>query len=474
MKRVVFVLVDGARPDVMQALLDRGDLPNLARHVIERGGYTTGTTVFPSTTGVGYIPFLFGRYPGTAGIPGIRWLDRARAGGGWLDQWTAARSYCGVQGGWINKDIQAGRSLFEMVRSEAICTPITRGLSKGAHRIALKRMLLGGAAHYNARYAGLDEAVAASWVAALDDPWRFMFVVFPGVDGLTHFTEPWHESVLGAYRAMDRALGTFLDRARKLGEPPHVIVASDHGAGAIRHHEDIAVWLELHGAATIRHPVHVWRRNARAAVMVSGNASVQIYLDPRSGDPAPGTESSFPPDLIPMLSDLPAVRLAAFREDDGALAVVRKGERARLDEQGGLVSYTPVAGDPLELGGPVLADDREMLALSRGTSLPDSPRQILQLFATSRAGEIMLAAESGYDFRGPWEIPEHHSGHGSLTPDHMLVPVAATIPLPESPVRTVDLMPTILELLGEPVPPGLDGVAISQLDPQAEPSCDPA
>jgi len=25
---------------------------------------------------VAYIPFLFGRYPGSVGIPGIRWLDR--------------------------------------------------------------------------------------------------------------------------------------------------------------------------------------------------------------------------------------------------------------------------------------------------------------------------------------------------------------------------------------------------------------
>lgn len=454
-------------------LLDQGDMPNLARHVIERGGYTTGTTVFPSTTGVGYIPFLFGIYPGTAGIPGIRWLDRARAGGGPVDQWSAARSYCGVQGGWLNRDIQAGPSIFESVPSQAICTPITRGLSKGAHRIAFKRMLLGGAAHYNARYAALDEAVAASWVAALDDPWRFLFVVFPGVDGLTHFTDPWHESVLRAYRLMDRALGTFLEKARGLGEPPQVIVTSDHGAGAIRHHEDVAVWLELHGVPTIRHPVHVWRRNARAAVMVSGNASVQIYLNPRSGNPVPGTESSFPPDLIPMLTDLPAVRLAAFREDDGALAVIRRGERARLDEQEGLISYTPVQGDPLELGGPVTADDREMLALSRSTSLPDAPRQLLQMFATARAGEIVLAAETGYDFRGPWEIPEHQSGHGSLTPDHMLVPIAASIPLPASPIRTVDLMPTMLELLDEPVPPELDGIAFSNLTLLKEPMCDP-
>ena len=34
-RRAVLILIDGARPDVLQTLLDRGDLPNLARWVIE-------------------------------------------------------------------------------------------------------------------------------------------------------------------------------------------------------------------------------------------------------------------------------------------------------------------------------------------------------------------------------------------------------------------------------------------------------
>lgn len=473
MKRVVFVLVDGARPDVLQMLRERGDLPNLSRHVIERGGCTTGTTVFPSTTGVGYIPFLFGRYPGTAGIPGIRWLDRARAGGGWRDQWTAARSYCGVQGGWINRDIQAGPSMFDAVPSQAICTPITRGLPGGAHRMPLKRMLLGGPAHYTANYPSLDRAVAASWVAALDDPWRFLFVVFPGVDGLTHFTDPWDETVLEAYRLVDRALGRFVERARQLGEEPGIIVASDHGAGVIHQHEDIAVWLENHGVRTLRHPMHVWRRNARAATMVSGNASVQIYLEPRSGRAAPRTESEFPPDLLPMLSDLRSVRLAAFRDDAGRLTILRRNERASLVEEDGLIRYLPATGDPLGLGGMVEARDRDVLARSLTTDLPDAPRQLLQVFASPRAGDIVLAAAPGSDFRGPWEIPEHRSGHGSLTADHMLVPIAATIPLPAAPMRTVDLMPTMLEMLDVPIPSGLDGLPASALAALPEASFDP-
>src|SRR5205809_5813806 len=63
-RRVVFLLIDGARHDVLRALLAQGDLPNLARWVIEPGGLTVGTTVFPSTTGVGYFPFFLRPFPG--------------------------------------------------------------------------------------------------------------------------------------------------------------------------------------------------------------------------------------------------------------------------------------------------------------------------------------------------------------------------------------------------------------------------
>src|SRR6266702_4361479 len=241
-RRVVFLLIDGARHDVLRALLAQGDLPNLARWVIEPGGMAVGTTVFPSTTGVAYIPFLFGRYPGTANVPGIRWLDRGAVarGSGLRSQWRAARSYCGVQASWINRDIACGPSIFELVpQSLAICTPIIRGLRRGAHLMPQRRALLGIAAHYFGTYDALDRAVADAWVAAAGEPWRFLFVVFPGPDGLSHLLDPCHPRVLEAYRRIDRALGRFVARARTGGELPTLFVAADHGASVVREHCDI-------------------------------------------------------------------------------------------------------------------------------------------------------------------------------------------------------------------------------------------
>jgi len=468
--RAVMVLIDGARVDVLRDLLHRGDLPNLARWVIETGGLRTGTTVFPSTTGVAYIPFLFGRYPGSVDIPGIRWLDRRRAGegGGWREQWRAARSYCGVQGGWLNTDIVATPSIFDLVpESIAICTPLTRGLQAGAHRCALRRVVLGSVAHYAGTYPALDRAVARAWLDAADEPWRFLFVVFPGVDGISHLKDPLHPAVLESYRLVDRAIGAFVARVRKQGrELPAFFVVSDHGMTVMREHTDPAVLLERDGVPTLRHPVQVWRRGARVATMVSGNASVQLYFDPRSGRERALTESEIPETILERLLALPAVRLAACRADSAGGIVVRtQNARARLMESAGLVRYEPESGDPLGLGGPLELDDRDLLSRTRETDVPDAPRQLLQLFRSPRAGDLALAAAPGADFRGPWEIPEHRAGHGSLIVEHMEVPIAASVALPETALRTVDLMPTILERLDVAVPSGvaLDGVPFSRL-----------
>jgi arylsulfatase A-like enzyme len=53
----------------------------------------------------------------------------------------------------------------------------------------------------------------------------------------------------------------------------------------------------------------------------------------------------------------------------------------------------------------------------------------------------------------------------------MEVPIAASVALPDAPLRTVDLMPTILERLDVIVPSGVvfDGVSFSKIVATAEP-----
>ncbi len=465
-RRAVLIVLDGARPDVLLSLLSKGDLPNIARSLVEPGAVRVATTAFPSTTGPAYIPFLVGRFPAAAGVPGIRWFDRdeqrTRAG-----RWRAARSYCGVQAGWINRDLDPTPTLFELTPSVGVCSPITRGLPPAAHLMPVRRALIGSAAHYVPRlYAKLDDAVAEHWSAAAMLSWRFLLVVFPGIDGVTHFDGPLAETVEDRYRAVDRALGRFLARWRShVREPlPDLFLVSDHGASDVRQHTDLALALEGRGTPTVRHPIHVWRRGARAAVMVSGNGSAQVYLDPLSERRRPLAGAEIPDDLLDFLVSLPGVDLVALRDGHGGVRVRSgRGSATVTDVAGSVRIANDGDGDVFAIGASGVFEDRALLERTLPGPLPDAPRQLLSLLAERRTGDLVLSAKLGFDFRDDWEIPEHRAGHGALIREHMLVPLAASIPLPDVPMRTADLMPTILERLGVAAPDGIDGVPAASL-----------
>ena len=104
--------------------------------------------------------------------------------------------------------------------------------------------------------------------------------------------------------------------------------------------------------------------------------------------------------------------------------------------------------------------DRESLRLTFTSDYPDAPAQLLQIFRSSRTGDWVLSARKGYDLRRRFEHPEHRSSHGSLEKEHMLIPFLINTPLPEEAVRSVDVFPTLLTLLGKEVPLGIDGVSL--------------
>ena len=59
--------------------------------------------------------------------------------------------------------------------------------------------------------------------------------------------------------------------------------------------------------------------------------------------------------------------------------------------------------------------------------------------------------------RARHENPEHCSSHGSLLKEHMIVPLAINAKISGDYIRTVDVFPSILELLGINIPDNLDG-----------------
>ena len=104
----------------------------------------------------------------------------------------------------------------------------------------------------------------------------------------------------------------------------------------------------------------------------------------------------------------------------------------------------------------------QWLAATCATDYPDLPAQIVAYFRSHRAGDIALFAAPGWDFN-----TVNRAGHGGLRPGDMHVPLLLAgpgiAPGRLAATRTVDVMPTILHLLGRPVPPGLDGRPLVQV-----------
>jgi len=135
--------------------------------------------------------------------------------------------------------------------------------------------------------------------------------------------------------------------------------------------------------------------------------------------------------------------------DAGGAAIVRR--------RAGKIAYEPLTGDPLSRGGPRSGSPRDWLEATWDADYPDAAYHLLDQFRSDRAGDLLVIAREGFDFRRRFEVPEHRAGHGSLTRSHMQTPVWSSQPLPAEPLRTVDLFPAMLDWLDTPQPTTLDG-----------------
>lgn len=77
-QKIIFFLLDGTNESIFSEMLEAGELPYLKKlrdgTLIEshKGIYSRSTSVWPSTTGPAYAPFLMGVYPQKSGLVGIR------------------------------------------------------------------------------------------------------------------------------------------------------------------------------------------------------------------------------------------------------------------------------------------------------------------------------------------------------------------------------------------------------------------
>jgi hypothetical protein len=459
---VILLVADGARPDALTG--DLSGLPAL-RRLRDEGGLHEVTSVFPSVTGPAYTPFLLGRFPGPIGVPGLRWYDRARTAAGWPDH---ARSYVGYEMGRINRDLDpAAPTIFELVpNSIAALSVVTRGLS--SHRriggLSARSALRAAVTHFRGRpevWLDLDREVGHSVVERMrQERPDYLFAALTGIDKASHARGHEDGLVREAMRIVDDVAACLRHDAERGGywHDTHLWIASDHGHSAVHTHDDIAGAVASEGHRTLAHPWSM-RVAPDAAVMVSGNAMAHVYveLEERTRTGWTGLAPRWSPLASTLLArpsvDLVLLPLSANRCE------VRSSERgtAVVERVGDLFRYNRARGDPLDVGLDVEGGADVAYDATRHGAYPDAIVQIAALSASARAGDLILSATPGYDFRDRYEPIPHRSAHGALHREHMLVPLLTNRPPAREPRRTTDLFASTLAALGVTPPAVLDG-----------------
>jgi Type I phosphodiesterase / nucleotide pyrophosphatase len=459
------IIADGVRPDSLAHSIDSGHLPALAA-LREEGQLSTITSAFPSVTGPAYAPFLMGRYPGSIGLPGLRWYDRSRRVAKLAGH---SRSYVGAEMRLVDRDIdRASPTIFELAKpSLGALSVIWRGLRR-RERIGQSAAFVARAAatHFRGNVRGwlaIDRQVGEEAALRLrTQRVRFAFIALTGIDKTSHAKGQDAQIVIDAMRIVDDTVAQIRSDAERDGrwKKMHLWVGSDHGHSPVREHEDLVALICGWGYTTLAHP---WAFNASAdvAVMVSGNAMTHLYLDleqeTRPWWPSIGDKWN---DLAERLLTRASVDLLIL-PTSAASCEIRARDRgsATLTWAESRYSYTPRSGDPLGIGVQNSLDDGDAYDATIASDYPDGLVQIAHLIASPRCGDIVLSAARDWDYRARYEPIPHVSSHGALHREHMLVPLLLNRAPSGIPRRTVDVMPSALAALAIMPPKTLDGIS---------------
>ena len=468
-KSVVIFFVDGLDRTQMMGLLEAGELPNINKYFVEGGvGVQHAVTSMPAITYPNSVSLLTGCFPGHHDIMGNLWFDRQTLE---IPDYIHADSFRSV-----NEHFDR-RTIYEVLHDHftvSVQFHTRRGVTH-----TFDNLVATGFDWYTHNFSAVDGRVGYTLtdvirLANREKRWpTVMTYYFPGVDETAHRYGSTSRTYDEALMTADHSIGIVCDaiEASELADQTYFVLTTDHGhvpTPADRHF-DLTGWLEqeydLRVLGKRLKSKSYERRLERltqfdAILFTDAGRRAVIHLRGRGGWYS-RPEPAFVPEFAEALSQLPAVGLAVWR-DPRAHVQIRSSSgcafvERKIEAETALYRLTIEGTDPLgytddpTLRVHVVAgwhDSRTWLAATATTAYPDFVPQVIEMFDSPRAGDIVLFAAEDWAFDG-WQ-----SGHGSCLARDMLVPMYFSGPdLPAGTridyARNVDIMPTILDLLGE-------------------------
>lgn len=498
---MIFV-VDGVNATIFDEMLQAGELPAIDEFLYSRGLYTRRAVGnIPSVTLANLTSIATGRFPGHHNITGINWFDRYSLI--WRNYETLLQK---------NKlDLDHNTPLLYQACPDAFTASLFFQPHRGASKF-FENWMTAGPLYGIGQYQAVD-LITVSRFSQLMSMAR-QRGEFPRITMAYLLTPDFNAYDYGVsspqYREallhVDELVGGVCRDLQRAGLLEKVVIGlvSDHSLGDVKTHFPMDAYLrdELGLAVSDLH-VHEdipadHRRELYADETVvtygSGDRYWALCLRQPLRNDAGEVASYAPWDVRPdpaglrtypqadggtinLIETLPArkeidaivyaagpnrcrVRTAAgemeFHQPDG-----RNGNiTARLTDGTNPLGWEGAVSAELLAGEP--AGPEDWLEATIETQYPDLPAQILAYFRAPRAGDIACFAAPGYDFRSV-----HKAGHGGLRPyDEMFTPLLLAGPgVPHTTLRamrTVDLVPTVLDLVGCPPLPDLDGRSLRQ------------
>ena len=474
---IVF-FVDGLNLDAFDEMLAAGELPNVQRYFVDRGvRVRRAVTTFPSVTTPNCVVMTTGCFQGHTNVPQIRWFDRTE---------MVFRDYATIAEKDTVDDDYAVANVFERLTSgwsASIFLPVHRGATRW-----IENWTSAGPPYFFHWFNLVDRISMVRW-SIISDIARhtgefprvvWMHLIAPTctavIEGIGE--GPYREAIRHADAQIGRLLSSL--EAQGILDRLTIFFVSDHGQTPTDPRkgmdvEDVLEY-ELDMRAARLHKLYAGKpletrlayyNRYKAVFACAGERSGYIYLrKPGKGSswlvrPTVKELRAYPTkggarDVIRHFAMKPGVDVAIAGDRHRVLLVGARGEAA-IEADGDRRRYTVLSGDdPLgysthpatrALVGRFVSRE-EWYEASLATEYPDAVVQLPILFESRRVGDVVISMKPGFNLSRRCK-----AGHGSLNRADMLTPMIVAgkgVRRGEiDHVRLVDLLPTLLDAIGE-------------------------